>query len=322
MVSAEFDSAPARVTLDDFVRAETDITFGRLVGKSGIGRLVHDRRPLRPEDVIVVRQCYDFMYTFGVFDLSTPVTVSLPGSDRYLSLTVINQDHYVKLLTTAAGRYTLTAADVGTRYAWVMYRIFVDATDESDVAAVNELQDQIVVEQDDRGSFEIPEWSVDDLDQIRMHLRALRRYGNGPIGAFGDEGEVDPIKRLVEAANGWGGIPDHHVRYAPFFPPSDVEVVPYSLTVGDVPVDGFWSVTVYDAEGFARPNDANVYSINDRTAERNSDGTVTIHFGGEPGLPNRLEIFPGWNYSVRQYLPRAEIRDGRWIFPVATPVTS
>lgn len=188
------------------------------------------------------------------------------------------------------------------------------------MAAVNSLQDLIVAEQADPGSFEIPDWSHDDLDEIRSRLRTLRRFSGGPVGAFGDEGEVDPIKRLVEAANGWGGIPDHHVRYAPGFPRFDAERLPHSLTVGEVPVDGFWSVTVYDADGFVRPNQSQVYSINDRTAERNSDGTVTINFGGGPALPNRLETYPGWNYSVRQYLPRAEIRDGRWAFPSAKPV--
>lgn len=311
-----------RVTLEDFVRAETDITFRRLVDKAGIGRLTFDRRPLTPHDVIIVRQCYDFLYAFGVFDLSSPVTLNIPPSDRYLSLTVINQDHYVKLLTTAEGRYTVTESDIGTRYAWVMYRMFVNANDEADIVAVNRLQDQVVAEQSDVGSFEIPDWSLDDLDEIRQHLLELRKFGNGPVGSFGDEGEVLPIRRLLGAANGWGGIPEYHVRYAAFFPAVENEMVPHELTVGEVPVDGFWSVTVYDARGFAQPNEANVYSINNHTAERNADGTVTIHFGGDPGLPNRLEIYPGWNYAVRQYLPRPEIRDGRWTFPDAAPVES
>lgn len=128
MTAAASESARLPVTLHDFVRAETDITFERLVDKVGLGDLAHDRWPLRPEDVIVVRQCYDFMYTFAVFDLLAPVTVNVPESDRYLSLTVINQDHYVKLLTMTPGTYSLTEAGIGTRYAWVMYRIFVDAT--------------------------------------------------------------------------------------------------------------------------------------------------------------------------------------------------
>ncbi|HEX6498952.1 MAG TPA: hypothetical protein VF054_07950 [Micromonosporaceae bacterium] len=42
---------------------------------------------------------------------------------------------------------------------------------------------------------------------------------------------------------------------------------------------------------------------------------MTIHFGGEPSLPNRLAVMNGWNYMVRLYRPRAEILNGSWTFP-------
>jgi hypothetical protein len=40
----------------------------------------------------------------------------------------------------------------------------------------------------------------------------------------------------------------------------------YRLTVKDVPVDGFWSVTVYTAEGYLEPNRYDAYSVNNITA--------------------------------------------------------
>ena len=46
---------------------------------------------------------------------------------------------------------------------------------------------------------------------------------------------------------------------------------------------------------------------------------MTVHFGGDPAQPNYLRIMPGWNYTVRLYRPRAEILDGKWMFPEATP---
>ncbi|MGA3318549.1 MAG: DUF1214 domain-containing protein [Candidatus Korobacteraceae bacterium] len=51
----------------------------------------------------------------------------------------------------------------------------------------------------------------------------------------------------------------------------------------DVPVDGFWSVTVYNVQGFMEKNDKNAYLFNSVTAKRNDDGSITIHFGGDPG---------------------------------------
>jgi hypothetical protein len=89
------------------------------------------------------------------------------------------------------------------------------------------------------------------------------------------------------------------------------------LTVGEVPVDGFWSVTVYNQEGFLEPNAYDAYSFNNITAAKNGDGSVTIHFGGEPTAPNYLPITPDWSYVVRLYRPRQEILDGTWQFPRA-----
>ena len=96
----------------------------------------------------------------------------------------------------------------------------------------------------------------------------------------------------------------------------------YRLVVKDVPVDGFWSVTVYDAKGFFQQNAQNAYSFNNITAKKGSDGSVTIQFGGcDGGVPNCLPITPGWNYLVRLYRPRAEVLSGQWKFPEAEPVS-
>ena len=67
-------------------------------------------------------------------------------------------------------------------------------------------------------------------------------------------------------------------------------------------MDGFWSVTVYDSNGFIKENDQNAYSINSITAVPDEDGTITIQFGGDPEeAENYIGIMPGWNYLVRFY---------------------
>ena len=97
----------------------------------------------------------------------------------------------------------------------------------------------------------------------------------------------------------------------------------YKLTMKDVPVDGFWSISLYNAEGYFQKNDFNAYTLNNLTANRNADGSVSIQFGGcegAKGTLNCLPIMPGWNYIVRLYRPRKEILDGTWTFPEAKPV--
>ena len=58
--------------------------------------------------------------------------------------------------------------------------------------------------------------------------------------------------------------------------------------------------------------------MNNLTAQKSPDGSVTVQFGGCDGkVPNCLPITPGWNYLVRLYRPREEILGGTWKFPEA-----
>jgi hypothetical protein len=116
-------------------------------------------------------------------------------------------------------------------------------------------------------------------------------------------------------------LPVQDVAYANGVPEKNDGKTPYALTVKDVPVDAFWSVTVYDDKGMLIPNEYDVYSYNSVTVKRNEDGSATIHFGGDPGQNNFLPIVFGWNYVVRMYQPRKEIIEGTWKFPVPGPVT-
>ena len=93
-----------------------------------------------------------------------------------------------------------------------------------------------------------------------------------------------------------------------------------ALTVRDVPVDGFWSVIVYNKDGFFEAP-ADTISVNNVTAKKSPDGTTTIHFGGDPEARNYLRIMPGWNYMVRLYRPRKEILDGSWKLPEPVPAS-
>ena len=74
---------------------------------------------------------------------------------------------------------------------------------------------------------------------------------------------------------------------------------------------------VYNADGFFEAP-AETVSVSDVTAERDADGRVTVHFGGDPDAPNHLRIMPGWSYVVRLYRPCAAILGGSWQFPKAT----
>ena len=95
----------------------------------------------------------------------------------------------------------------------------------------------------------------------------------------------------------------------------------YRLTVKDPPLDGFWSVSIYNKDGYFQENKYNSYSVNSVTATPDSDGSVTVTFGPEPdGSNNFLYVMDGWNYAARMYEPRSAILDGTWSFPEPEPI--
>src|SRR5262249_34036405 len=115
--------------------------------------------------------------------------------------------------------------------------------------------------------------------------------------------------------------PDRDACYLNVTPPSNDGTTVYKLTVKDVPVDGFWSISVYNAKGYFEPNKYGAYTLNNFTAKKGADGSITVQFGGCDGkTPNCLPIMPGWNYLVRLYRPRPKILNGQWTFPQAQPV--
>ena len=316
--------ASPKVTMDNFARAETDNYFAKFVKDGGLGKVSHSRDLADVKDQKVVRLNRDTLYSFGVFDLDAgPVTVDLPDTKgRFMSLLLINEDHYNPATYYDAGPHTITRDQVGTRYVTLAFRTFVDPSDPADLQKAHAAQDAIKIQQPGGpGKFEVPNWDQASLTAVRDELKKGAK-DLGDLGkAFGKPGEVDPQQHLTATAAGWGGNPARDALYVGNSPKANDGKTVHSLTVKDVPVDGFWSITVYNDAGFMVPNPQNAYSLNNVTAKKNTDGGYTVQFGGcDKGVSNCLPITSGWNYLVRLYRPRPEVLDGRWKFPEAQPI--
>jgi len=315
-------SSASVVTADNFTRAETDTYFAGFVKQGAFGRFKHNRDLVDVEHQDVVRPNRDTLYSLGLFDLDAgPVTITMPDPDRrFMSLMTVDEDHYNPVATIYdPGDHRFTREQIGTRYVFFIVRTFVDPNDPADLAAVGALQGQIGVQQAGTGSFEAPEWDKDSLVKVRNALKAL--HGVTTTDAFGPRGKVDPIHHLINTATGWGGNPSVDAAYASGTPVRNDGITVHRITVKDVPVDAFWSLSVYNEEGFFVPNPQDAYSLNNITAKPDADGSYVIQFGGcGAGVRNCLPIMPGWNYAVRMYRPRKEILDGSWTFPEAEPL--
>jgi hypothetical protein len=314
---------PILVTPDNFVRAETDLYFSGVVKNGGFGTFDHTREPAPLDKQSVIRLNRDTLYSAAVFDLDAgPVTISLPASDkRFVSLQIIDQEQYTHGVHYEAGDYTLARKDIGTRYVVVAMRTFVDPTDPADVRAAHAVQDELKVTQSSMGTFEIPTWDQASQKKVRDALLTLASTLPETKRMYGRKDEVDPVRFLIGAAQGWGANPEREALYLNVVPSRNDGQTVYRLDVREVPVDGFWSISIYNAAGYFEPNQFNAYSLNNVTATKNGDGSTSVQFGGCDGTtPNCLPIMKGWNYMVRLYRPRPEILNGTWTFPEARPV--
>ena len=318
-------SATQPVTVENYNRAQTDIYFAGVVKGGGFGKFRHGRELAPPVQQGIVRPNRDTLYSFAIFDLDAgPVMINLPvGAKRFMAMQVVNEDQYTTGVYYGAGNHILTREMVGTRYAIAVVRFLVDFSNREEVEEVHALQDAVRSSQDRAGTFEIPNWDEGSLKKVKAALVQLGTTVSDTRRMFGaNEHQVDAVKHLIGSAMLWGGNPEKDALYLPITPARNDGSIIHKLMVGDVPVDGFWSLTVYNDEGYLQPNQHNAYSLSSITAKRSADGTINIQFGGCDGnIPNCLPITKGWNYTVRMFRPRPDVLDGNWKFPEARPVS-
>ncbi|MEU2117993.1 DUF1214 domain-containing protein [Streptomyces sp. NPDC016459] len=309
-------SKSLRVNVDNFVRAETDRMFNDLQrAAGGVNRWSHNRTPTPIDQQPVIRMNRDTLYSFAVVDISRGATLNIPDpGDRYISVMVVNQDHYINRIFREPGEYELTVEEFDTPFVVVALRVLVDPSSSDDLAAVGELQDRFELTAVSDHPFEPAGYDEESLTATRQALLELAKGLSGVERAFGTRDAVDPVRHLVGTAAGWGGLPEAEASYITVNP--GLPAGEYELTVRDVPVDAFWSISLYNADGFFQANDRDAYSVNSVTGVPDDDGSITVRFGGcADGRANCLPIMEGWNYLVRLYRPRQEILDGSWTFP-------
>ena len=317
---AQSGSNPKPVTADNFIRAESDMYFSMFEKQGGFGKFRHARD--LPVGDTGVRPNRDTLYSIAIFDLDAgPVTITLPDAGkRFMTMMTVDEDHYAHDVVYGKGTYTLDRKAIGTRYVFAAVRTLVDPTNQEDLAQARALQDAVKVSQKSPGTLEVPAWDPVSQKKVRDALLVLNETLPDLRRGGGRRGEVDPVRHLIATASAWGLNPEKDAIYLNVTPPRNDGTTVYWLNVSEVPVDGFWSVTVYDQTGHIQPNSLNAYSLNNITAKKAADGSVAIQFGGCDGkVSNCLPVMKDWNYMVRLYRPRAEVLNGSWQFPEAKP---
>jgi hypothetical protein len=88
------------------------------------------------------------------------------------------------------------------------------------------------------------------------------------------------------------------------------------------PVDGFWSLTLYNKEHLFSPNPLGRYSLGtkSKSMKLNADGSLTIYVqNGSPGADKETNWIPApkdvFSLYIRAYWPKNELTEGKWMPP-------
>ena len=150
------------VTVENFIRAETDLYFGAVALKEGrFGKFEHHRELAAIDNQTIIRMNRDTLYSAAVFDLDAgPATVTLPDpGKRFMSMQAIDEDQYSPTVIYAPVKYTFSKEEVGTRYLIVGVRTLIDPSDPKDIERVHALQDALrSSSRAGPGKFELPIW--------------------------------------------------------------------------------------------------------------------------------------------------------------------
>ena len=175
-------TAVTPVTKANYAFAETEVILADYVRKiakgtcsDGVGVFLHQKTAMDPKERSILRPNFDTLYSFAVLDLNSPATVVLPDTDRYQILEVVDDEHWIPLISDKPGSYSLTQDSMGSRYVFAFVRTQVNMQDPEDLKKAAAVQDQIKLEQSEKGSFVVGhKYDMKQILALRADYNARR----------------------------------------------------------------------------------------------------------------------------------------------------
>lgn len=304
------------VTPKTYCRAETDRTFynaSQMAG--GVNRMFNFRNAVPLDRQTVVRMNKDTLYSVALVDTSKGATITVPEvpAGRYFSVLLIDNDHYCPGVIYTSGTHELPQ---DTKYLGIAIRIqLLQPDDPADIALVNQLQDQFVIQANSADPFPEPEWDQASLAALTdQYNKEFAKFDLYPDGWMGKRGDVDEATRHLACAGAWGLFPNKdavYINYTGDLPTDKCHTATYRVPENNA----FWSITVYGADGYMKSVN-NI--LNASNTKMNDDGTFTVHFGSAEAcgdVPNRLDTPEGWNFLMRVYRPGHSVLNGSYKLP-------
>ncbi len=261
-------ATPTIVTQDNFPQAMTNLRFAAIVKKAG-GINSFFKMPVPssiPEEQFVVRMNRDTPYSVSIIDMSSDsIYVTVPETDRYVTVQVVDENHETQPMIYGAGRHKITAK---TTHAFVIVR-----------ALEGDIRDNLVIEAGSAKPFVAKKWDMESFKAIDKagNIDFSDGYDQSKAYSNSESGQTSYMN-YVGAAGGWGGamVQDNIYQTSTYFPNDGC----YEMTFADPGAKYFWSATVYNGDGRMFNDIANMSSEMD--LEQNADGTFTLRFGCDP----------------------------------------
>ncbi len=302
------------VTLENYEVAESDLAFYNITKLVGTNQFFHF--PLGEFDLnnqTVVRMNQDTVYSAAIVNTSAGATITLPETDgRYMSVMLVQNDHYIDQVFKTPGEHVIES---DTDFVMIAIRIRVNKNDPDDKAKVQALRDGTKFNVKATEPHVLPNYDMNQLVPLRNELAAEAAEYGSLNNMQGAHGTVDEHMHILGTAAGWGLLPDANARYLSYGQEDGEGCFKATYEVSPFNEPGFFSITMYDADGWIFSDRA---ILNEYNIEFNEDGTFDAFFGdcGE-NTKNNLPIVDGWNFLMRVYEPRLDELDS---YRLPTPV--
>jgi hypothetical protein len=160
-------------------------------------------------------------------------------------------------------------------------------------------------------------WKVPTLARVvngwSMNTDTMGVYGNYylkraivaqlGLGANSPEDAIYPLNLADETGKPLDGVNNYTLHF-------EKQNLP--------PVSAFWSVTLYDSQGFQVPNALNRFAVSNwMPFKYNADGSLDLYFQNEsPGADKEANWLPApkgpFNLTLRMYAPKSDALTGKW----------
>jgi len=312
--AASDSAAPIPVTLENYKFAESDLAFYNITKLVRTNKFFHF--PVEEFDLdnqTVVRMNQDTIYSAAIVNVAEGATITLPETDgRYMSAVIVQNDHYIDQVFKTPGEHTIVA---DTDFVMVALRTRIDPNDPADGEMVIALQNAVKLSVNAPEAHVMPNYDMEQLVALRDELAAEAAEFGSLNNMQGARGAVDERMHLLGTAAGWGLLPDANARYLSYGQEDGQDCFKATYTAPPFNQGGFFSITMYDADGWMFSERA---ILNEYNIEFNEDGTFDAYFGDcGDDAKNNLPVVDGWNFLMRVYEPRLEELDS---YELPTPV--